>query len=96
MVHNAATAFPQNSLAMRVIDHGHQVEFLCYLHKLVEGGIIAIHREYTIANDQTATVRASSFLDNPPEIRWVTVRVAVNLGAGETRPIDNGSMVELI
>ena len=60
MVHDAATALAQNTFAVGVIDHGHQVKFFCHIHEFIEGGVIAIHRENAICSNYLET--AASFV----------------------------------
>ena len=96
MVHDAASAFPQNAFAVSVINHGHQVKFSCNFHEFVEGGVIAVHREHAVADNQTAPIAAGSLLDNPSEVGGVTMRVAVDLCSREARTINNRGMIEFV
>ena len=92
---NTASGLAYDTCGVRLIDHNHGVVLLGESVDLVERTYIAVHREYTVGNDNAVTL-CLGFLEAFLQFGHIGVGVAVSLGLAKTYTVDDGSMVERV
>ena len=84
----------QYAFAMRIVDHCQDVVPGGYLIDLVQRGDIAIHAEHAVGDHHASAVLGEVLADLGVEIGGVTVFIDDDLGAGESRSVDDAGVVE--
>src|SRR5664280_2326780 len=96
MVNDSTPVISQDSLAMRIIDHGDGVVFLRELHNTRKRSNVTIHAEDTVRDNQLGALILLMLLEFLFQACHITMLEGYDLRLAQSASIDDAGMVQLV